>query len=1001
MKTKIIYALLFLPFLIFAQERTVSGKVTSSDGVPIPSVNVLIKNTARGVVTDFDGNFSIAATQNEVLVFSYIGMKPKEIVVGTANVINVVLEDSAESLEEVVVVGYGTAKKRDLVGSIVRIEGDIVADKPNANPVASLQGKVAGLSVVNSGRPGQEPDIRIRGTVSRNQTKPLYVVDGIFSEDISYINPNDIESIELLKDPSSLAIFGVRGANGVILVTTKKAKEGRLNINFSTSTGFKYLTGKPDLANAELFKTLYDERLANDGVAPYPFYNLFTGNTDWIDQITKDGATVQNANLSIQSGNETNRLSIGLGYLKEEGIIRHEELQKITVNINDEVKISNNLKVGIGINAIKSNLPSDPDNTNYIAAINATPIVSAFNADGVYNQLPIAIGGAQIGNPLLVVNERLTRNIDDSYRFVGNVFAELKLLKDFTFRVAYSGNYGIGKGRGYSPLTPVYVAESDEIANFSGQQLTSVRQYNNTKQDFQQDYLLTYTKEFGDHGITALIGFTTFQEYLENISGSVRQLAGGDPIPNNPRFWYLNVFPFGDQDTRVSNSEQWDRATTSSLFRVLYNYQGKYILNGSFRRDSSSELPKDTRDQNFWSVGAAWELSREKFMEDSPINYLKIKGSYGELGNQYNAVHYPYLPNYQLGASAVLGNPQGVIPAYVLAFRNTDNLKWETITSYEAGFELATFDNRLKFESVYYNKLTKDLLVFVTSGSDQFYTNAGEIENKGFEFSAFWNDNIGSDFKYSISGNLATIENTVNSVFEPGFEVFAGPTRTRAGDPIGSFFGYVVEGLYQSNLDIAASPPSTLGAYAPGDFKYKDVDGDGVITPDDRTVIGNPTPDFTYGVSTNLAYKNFSLDIDVQGVYGNEVWRNWGNGSTFAQFNYRAERADRYIGAGTSNWEPRLTEASGYNKQNSTYNIEDGSYIRIRNVQLAYNFEPTSIKGMDFINMKLYLNAQNLYTWKHNSGFTPEAGGTPIEFSIDNGGYPLPVITSLGFSITF
>jgi len=657
--------------------------------------------------------------------------------------------------------------------------------------------------------------------------------------------------------------------------------------------------------------------------------------------------------------------------------------------------------VGIGINAIKSNLPSDPDNTNYIAAINATPIVSAFNADGVYNQLPIAIGGAQIGNPLLVVNERLTRNIDDSYRFVGNVFAELKLLKDFTFRVAYSGNYGIGKGRGYSPLTPVYVAESDEIANFSGQQLTSVRQYNNTKQDFQQDYLLTYTKEFGDHGITALIGFTTFQEYLENISGSVRQLAGGDPIPNNPRFWYLNVFPFGDQDTRVSNSEQWDRATTSSLFRVLYNYQGKYILNGSFRRDSSSELPKDTRDQNFWSVGAAWELSREKFMEDSPINYLKIKGSYGELGNQYNAVHYPYLPNYQLGASAVLGNPQGVIPAYVLAFRNTDNLKWETITSYEAGFELATFDNRLKFESVYYNKLTKDLLVFVTSGSDQFYTNAGEIENKGFEFSAFWNDNIGSDFKYSISGNLATIENTVNSVFEPGFEVFAGPTRTRAGDPIGSFFGYVVEGLYQSNLDIAASPPSTLGAYAPGDFKYKDVDGDGVITPDDRTVIGNPTPDFTYGVSTNLAYKNFSLDIDVQGVYGNEVWRNWGNGSTFAQFNYRAERADRYIGAGTSNWEPRLTEASGYNKQNSTYNIEDGSYIRIRNVQLAYNFEPTSIKGMDFINMKLYLNAQNLYTWKHNSGFTPEAGGTPIEFSIDNGGYPLPVITSLGFSITF
>jgi len=1001
MKTKIILLLLFLVSVSGFAQNTVTGVVTSSeDNMPIPGVNVIVLGTTRGVSTDFDGNYSIEVSNGETLEFSYVGFQKKTIAITNQTVLNIVLAIDVESLDEVVVVGYGTAKKRDLAGSIVRVEGDIVANKPNANPVASLQGKVAGLSIVNSGQPGQEPDIRIRGTVSRNQTKPLYVVDGIFSEDISYINPNDIDSIELLKDPSSLAIFGVRGANGVILVTTKKGKEGKMNITFSASTGFKNITGKPELANAELFKTLYDERLVNDGLAPYPFYNLFTGNTDWIDQITNEGATVQNANLSIQSGNESNRISVGIGYLKEEGLIKHEELQKITVNINNEVKISDNLKVGIGINGVKSDLPDNPDG-NYIAALNATPIVSPFNADGVYNQLPIAIGGAQIGNPLLVVNERSTRNINDSYRFVGNIFAELKLLKDFTFRVAYSGNYGITKGRGYSPLTPVYVAESDEIANFSGQQLTSVSQYNNTKQDFQQDYLLTYSKEFGDHSVTALLGFTTFQEYLENINGSVRQLAGGDPIPNDPRFWYLNVFPYGDQDTRISNSEQWDRATTSGLFRILYNYQGKYILNGSFRRDSSSELPKDTRDQNFWSLGAAWELSKEKFMENSGIDYLKIKGSYGELGNQYNAVHYPYLPNFQLGASAVLGNPQSVIPAFVLAYRNTDRLKWETVTSYEAGFELATFNNRLKFEMAYYNKLTKDLLVFVTSGSDQFYTNAGEIENKGFEFSTSWNDNIGSDFKYSISGNLSTIKNTVNSVFESGFEVFSGPTRTRAGDPIGSFYGYEVEGLYQSNLDIAASPPSTLGAYGPGDFKYKDVNGDGVITPDDRTVIGNPTPDFTYGVSTNLEYKNFSLDIDVQGVYGNEVWRNWGNGSTFAQFNYRAVRENRWIGAGTSNWEPRLTEASGYNKQNSTYNIEDGSYVRIRNIQLGYNFKPMSIKGVDFQNMKLYANVQNLYTWKHNSGFTPEAGGTPIEFSIDNGGYPLPVITSLGFSITF
>ncbi|WP_345193553.1 TonB-dependent receptor [Algibacter agarivorans] len=985
----------FLTHSIWAQQ-TIQGTVNDANNVPLPGASVIIKGTTTGSQTDFDGHFTLESNINDILVISYLGYVTQEIPVTSATNYTIVLEEDLNTLDEVVVVGYGTAKKRDLAGSIVKVEGDVVADKPNANPVASLQGKVAGLSVVNSGQPGQEPDIRIRGTVSRNQTKPLYVVDGIFSTDISYINPNDIESIELLKDPSSLAIFGVRGANGVILVTTKTAKEGKLNVTFSASTGVKYITGKPDMANAATFKTLFDEQLANDGEMPYDSYNLFNGDTDWIDQIKNNGAVVQNANLSIQSGNESNKISVGLGYLKEEGVIKNEELQKITININDQVKISENLKMGIGINAVKSDLPNL---SSFGSAINATPIVSPYNEDGVYNQLPIAIGGAQIGNPLLSVNEK--NGINDSYRFVGNIFAELKFLKDFTFRAAYSGNYNITKGRGYSPLIPVYVAESDEVVNAFGQTLTSVSQYNNTKQEFQQDYLLTYKKDFGDHGFTALLGYTTFQEYLENINGSVRQVAGGEPIPDDPRFWYLNVFPFGDQETRFSNSDQWDRATTSALCRILYNYQGKYIINGSFRRDSSSELPPATRAQNFWSVGAAWEVSKEKFMENSFIDYLKVKGSYGVLGNQYNAVNYPYLPNFQNGASAIFGVPQDVIPAFVLAYRNSDDLKWEKVNSYEVGLELATFNNRLKFDANYYNKLTTDLLVFVTKGSERFYTNAGEIENKGFEFSTTWNDKIGSDFQYSISGNLATVKNTVNSVFESGFEIFAGPTRTSEGFPIGSFYGYEVEGLYQSNLDIAASPPSTLGNYVPGDFKYRDVNGDGEITPDDRTVIGNPTPDFIYGASLNLEYKNLTLDIDVQGVYGNEIWRNWGNGSTFSQFNFRGARANRWIGAGTSNWEPRLTATSSYNRQNSTYNIEDGSYVRIRNVQLAYNFKPMSIKGLEFQNMKLYINAQNLYTWKHNSGFTPEAGGSPIEFSIDNGGYPLPVITSLGFSATF
>jgi len=987
-------ALILLPAYMSGQ--VIKGKVLDKNGVGIPGAIVVAVDSKTNADTDFDGNFEINANVGEMLKVTMLGFEATSASV-TGSLMTIVMQESEDTaLKEVVVIGYGTAKKRDLAGSIVRIEGKTVADKPNSNPVASLQGKVAGLSVVNSGRPGQEPDIRIRGTVSRNQTKPLYVVDGIFSNDISYINSNDIESIEILKDPSSLAIFGVRGANGVILVSTKQGKAGKLSVNFNSATGVKTIVGKPKLANATLFKQLYDEQRVNDGAPPYSFYNLFTGDTDWIDQLENKGAVVQNSNLSIQSASEANKLSLGFGYLKEDGVIRNEKFEKITFNLNDEVKIVENFKVGMGLNGIKSKLPVG---NNFGSALNATPIVSPYNPDGIYNQLPSQIGGAQIGNPLIPVNEESNTKINEQYRLVGNVFAELKFFKDFTFRVGYSGDMDVRKGRSYVPLIDVYAAESNEVTPYSGRILTSVSQYNTTVQNFQQDYLLTYNKKFGEHSITALAGYNSYQEYLESISGSVTQNKGGEPIPNDPRWWYLNVFPYGDQETRISNSEQWERATTSNLFRVLYNYQGKYIVNGSFRRDSSSELPKDTRDQNFWSIGAAWEVGKEKFMETSGINSLKIKGSYGELGNQYNAVHYPYLPNYTTGASAVFGST--LVPAFVLAYRNTDNLKWETVTSYEGGFELTTFKNRLKLDATYYNKTTKDLLVFVEQGNERFYTNAGEIENKGFEFSASWDEKVSDRFAYSFSGNMTTLNNKVNSVFEPGYEIFQGPTRTSAGDPIGSFYGYEVEGIYQSYADVLASPISTLGSYGPGDFKYRDINGDGKVTTDDRKVIGNPTPDFTYGLSTSATYSNFSLAIDLQGVYGNEIWRNWGNGSTFAQFNYREAREDRWTGPGTSNWEPRLSEASGYNKLNSTYNVEDGSYIRIRNIQLAYDFKPFSIKEVNIQTMKLYLNAQNLYTWKHNSGFTPEAGGSPIEFSVDNGGYPLPVITSLGFSVTF
>lgn len=982
--------------------QVIKGKVSDKNGVGIPGAIIVAVDSKTTSDTDFDGNFNIKAKVGEVLKISMVGFDAVSVTASSETMAVKMNESKDTELKEVVVIGYGTAKKRDLAGSIVRVEGKIVADKPNTNPVASLQGRVAGLSIVNSGQPGAEPDVRIRGTVSRYNTKPLYVVDGILTDNINFINANDIESMEILKDPSSLAIFGVKGANGVIIITSKKAKVGKTTVNYNTTLGVKSIVNKPSLTNASQFKTLYDEQRVNEGAPPYAYYDKFTGDTDWINAISNENATIINHNLSISNGTDKNKFYLGVGSVQDEGLIDYEQYKKFTFNLNNELQITDAIKIGVGFSGVDAR-PAQLH--SFGAALNATPIVEPINSKegdykGLYNQLPTQIGGAQIGNPLLYVEGTQGTQLYRETRFVGNVFAEFKLFKDLKFRAAYYADLGYNKGTGYTPIFDVYVAESDQSTLAAGNSQTSVNQYSNTYEKTQQDYLFTYNKTFGNHNLTAMAGYARSYFGYESINGSVSQFIGGDPIPNDKKWWYLNVYPYGDYSTSRSSSDQYEKGTVSYLARVLYNYSGKYILNASFRRDGSSAFINKNRFQNFYSVGAAWDVSKEDFMQNQKVfNTLKIKGSYGELGNEYNAIQYPSYPYYTTGSVAIFGDDSDA--ANVKYFRYNPDLKWEVVDSYEGGIEVGTLNNRLKLEATYFDKTTKGLLSFVEFGADRFYTNAGEIVNKGFEFSASWNDKINNDFQYSISGNLTTLKNEVKSVYLDGYQVFDGPSILTAGSPIGSFYGYTVEGVYQSYSDVLSSTPSSLGDYGPGDLKYKDVNGDGKITPDDRTIIGNPTPDFMYGMSVSATYKNFTLSADLQGVYGNEVWRDWGNGSTFAQFNYRTERLDRWNGAGTSNWEPRVNDGSGYNKQNSTYMIEDGSYVRLRNVQLAYDFDSKFLNKSYIQGLKLFINAQNPVTWNHNSGFTPEAGGSPVSFGRDFGGYPLPAITTLGLNVTF
>ncbi|MFY7653135.1 MAG: SusC/RagA family TonB-linked outer membrane protein, partial [Chitinophagaceae bacterium] len=861
---------------------------------------------------------------------------------------------------------------------------------------------VAGLSVVNSGTPGREPDIRIRGTVSIGAVKPLYVVDGIFNDNIDYLNPNDIESIEVLKDASSLAIFGIRGASGVIAITTKKAKAGQVMVNFNSNFGVKNLVDKIKMVDAAGFKTLFDEEQTNIGVpANQRFdYTPWKGNTDWIDVMTRT-AVFNNNNLSISASTDRNKFYMGVGTTIDEGVVKHERLEKILLTINDEFKVSKNFKIGFNFNGFRQKLPYSAADGLLYDARRVLPITEPFNNQfGVYNQL--AIQSAQIANPLMQLEMKWDKEKRVENRMVGSVFAELTFFKNFNFRTTLYADMSTLDERRYNPIIYTYNPAVTGTFVDPNNRLTTVQQGTSKWNKFQQDYILTYKKTFGEHGITAMAGFTTYYNNFNYLGGSVSQRVNGDSIPNDPRFWYIDN-GFGDPTTKRSSSAQWEKATVSGLFRLLYNYKGKYMFSGSFRRDASSQISPLNRAKNFYAVGAGWDITREDFMRNQKVvDFLKLRASWGILGVQNTfGYDYPFYPGLQTGNTAVFGS--NIIPAYSLAYEPQRNLTWETVDAKEIGLEFNALKNRLHVDIAYYVKNTKNIMNEINLGNNRRrLDNVGEIQNRGIELSATWNQTVNKDFSFSISANLTTFNNKVVSLGDKFNASEERPNQTEPGFPIGYFYGYVVEGLYQSYAEKLSSPKVVGYEYGPGDFKYKDVNGDGVIDTKDRTMIGNPTPDFTYGASVSLRYKGFDFSVDFGGVYGNEIYRFWGSSELpFTKFNYPAFKMNRWTGPGTSNWDPILGDNHPINRLPSTYGIEDGSYFRIRNLQFGYNFSTKMLSKVAIKSVRIFANAQNLKTFKRNSGYTPEFGGSPLSFGIDNGNGPLPVVFTGGLNVTF
>jgi len=995
------FLLLLLSDVAYAQNVTVKGVVNDDQNLPIPGVSIVIKGTTNGVQTDATGNYTISVPSNGTLVFSSIGFNNQEVLVNNRTTINIKLLSSTNDLQQVVVVGYGTQRKRDLTGSITSVSGEEIAKQPNVNPVSSLQGKVSGLTIVNSGSPGAAPTVRIRGIASVNSASPLYVVDGVHQSNIDYINPADIESIEVLKDASSVAIFGLQAANGVIVVTTKRAKMGTTTINLASSAGFQKVQNTIDVLNAAQFRTVYDKIRAN-AANPVPFdYSNYTADTDWQDEILQT-AFQTNHNLTISNSGEKSTTLLSLGYNNQEGVLKFGKYQRYNARLNEEIKITKDIKVGADLTGSHWNLNGSNGSLN--GALWAAPIVGIRESETAYYNMP-SFQRAQVGNPVAAIYQNDRNAINKGYRFVGNLFGEVKFLKNFTWRSQVYTDLGFNNTRGYTPLpfTQINLGENGTPTEYfnNPNARTSVRQGAEEFRKFQQDHTLNYNNTLGDHSITGLVGLTTIYESSTSLSGSRTDTRLN--VPDSPDFWYVGIID-PDNPTTLGGGGA-ERSSMGVFARANYAYKDRYLVNASIRRDGISRLSPQNRWGTFGSLGLGWVISEENFFKDiKGIDFLKLRGAWGVTGNAQGISDFIFLPGLNTSGAGVFGDI--IYPSVSPAYLPDPNLRWERVRGLDLGFDLKALNNKLSAEVVYYDRKTIDIITSITlpgsTGVSSYRTNAGSITNKGLEVALGWTDNITKDLKYSISPNFSYNKNKVVSIGDNIDFLLTGNggvNRTVSGESVGHFFGYRQIGIYQTVSQITNSP--TMVNALPGDIIYADLNGDGQITELDRENLGSPFPTWNYGVNFTLAYKNFDFLLQGQGVAGNYIYTQR-RVAVFSDLNLETNRLNAWDGAGTSNVEPILDKARGNNYRFSTYFLEPGDYFRIRTLQLGYTYRPKNSSGMMLKSIRMYLSGQNLHTWSKVSGYTPEV---PISSILgggaDNGTYPVPAVYTFGINVTF
>ncbi|MCS2701205.1 TonB-dependent receptor [Phocaeicola vulgatus] len=986
------------------QAKTVTGTVTDVSGEPIIGANIRIKGTTTGTITDIDGNFSIKAEPQSVIEVSYIGYLTQETVINNQKSIRFLLKEDTKTLDEVVVIGYGVQKKADLTGSVANINTEKLNTQSNANIGQALQGKIAGVDIVSQGgAPGSGTRIMVRGIGTLNNASPLYIVDGMYMNSIDHINPNDIASIDVLKDASSAAIYGSRAANGVIIVTTKEGSntEGKpiidLSVNLGISTASKFL----DMLDAKGWAEV--TTIARQAIGK-PALDMATDlankpDNDWQDIMFRP-ALMQNYNLSVKGGGKYSTYYTGLGYFNQDGIVKGTNYQRYNI------QSKNDYKRGIfsaGTNLIISFSHDKPLHQELRGGMIGTILQSVPTLEKYDDTREGGYGGTygdvvNIPHPLAIIDDNIMDRYNENVKIFANLYAQIELFKGLKYKLNLTPDFSFERYKNYLNKYDFGLATNS---------ITQLTERQRRRRNILVENLLTFDRTFGEHKISALAGYTYQDSRFRHIQ------AYGEGLPQG-----LEEIDAATTN-RSNEGNSWRSVLTSILGRVFYSYQNKYLFTATIRQDGSSKFGKNNRYGYFPSFSLGWNVAEEKFMENVHwLDQLKLRGGYGVLGNQ-EIDNYQYSSTITTGINYPDGNGGLLQGAFPKNFANPD-IKWEETAMTNVGIDFMAFNNRLSLTADYYVKNTKDILLTVpipisSGGANDPIRNAGKIRNNGFEFNLGWMDQPNPDISYGINLIGSFNKNKVIAMGSESGSIKGGSTNqnittseTKAGYPIGGYWLISTAGYFNSQEEVdayAKDGKKIQPAAEPGDIKFVDANNDGVINDDDRVFQGSPFPDFTFALNGNMRYKNFDLSIGLQGVLGNKIYN--ATRQTLEDVtkgsNFLASCLDYWTPENKNASHPRLTwdDPNRNTRAESDRYLENGSYLRLRSVQLGYTFPQTWFKGA-IQHARVYINAENLFTITSYSGYSPDVNADNANYrGFDNFIYPTNRTFMLGLNVTF